>query len=157
MKFHFRRAEAKDLPQIHSLLKQVNLIHHIGRPDLFKEANKYSDEELLEILKDETRPVYAAVDENDVLAGYAFCIVKQFVNDAMLTDVKTLYIDDLCVDEHLRGQHVGRSLYEYVKREAQNNGFYNITLNVWSCNESARRFYEACGLKPQKTCMEEII
>ena len=157
MTLHFRNACEKDIPQIHSLLKQVNLIHHNGRPDLFKIANKYTDEELSDILRDKNRPIYAAADENDVLVGYAFCIVKQFTDDCMMTDVKTLYIDDLCVDEKFRGRQVGKRLYNFVRETAKNNNFYNITLNVWTCNESARLFYDACGLKPQKTCMEEIL
>ena len=42
------------------------------RPDLFKNGGrKYTDEELAAILADDTRPVLAAVDENDRLLGYA--------------------------------------------------------------------------------------
>ena len=79
------------------------------------------------------------------------------MNNEILTDIKTLYIDDLCVDEARRGQHIGKSLYEYVLRFARENGFYNVTLNVWSLNESAMKFYEACGLVPQKVGMEKIL
>ncbi|MDE5678973.1 MAG: GNAT family N-acetyltransferase, partial [Lachnospiraceae bacterium] len=75
----------------------------------------------------------------------------------ILEDMTTLYIDDLCVDENLRGRHVGRALYEAVLAFARTQGCYNVTLNVWSCNESALRFYEACGLKPQKVGMEVIL
>ena len=67
-----------------------------------------------------------------------------------------LYIDDLCVDENSRGQHIGKQLYEYSKDFAQKSGCYNLTLNVWSCNASAMKFYESCGLKPQKVHMETI-
>ena len=74
-----------------------------------------------------------------------------------MTDIKTLYIDDLCVDEHLRGQHIGKQIYQAVIDFAKENGCYNVTLNVWSLNESAMKFYEACGLKPQKVGMETIL
>ena len=40
---------------------------------------------------------------------------------------------------------------------AKENGCYNVTLNVWSCNESAMKFYEKCGLVPQKVGMEQIL
>ena len=89
--------------------------------------------------------------------GYAFCIFQQHIGSHILTDIKTLYIDDLCVDEILRGQHIGRQLYDYVVQFAKESGCYNVTLNVWSCNESAMHFYEKCGLKPQKICMEVIL
>ena len=75
----------------------------------------------------------------------------------MLTDIKTLYIDDLCVDETRRGEHIGKALYEAAVRLARESGCYNLTLNVWSCNASALRFYEAQGLVPQKICMEQVL
>lgn len=152
-----RMAEEKDIERIHELLTQVNLVHHKGRPDLFKCGRKYTDEQLKEILKDEKRPIFAAADENDCLQGYAFCVFQQHLNDNILTDIKTLYIDDLCVDETCRGTHIGSTLYNAVLDFAREHGCYNVTLNVWSCNESAMKFYEHCGLKPQKIGMETIL
>lgn len=153
-----RRATAADIEGIDKLLNQVNMVHHNGRPDLFKAGGrKYTDEQLLALLADDTRPVFAAVDEAGHVLGYAFCILQQHPDDNILTDIKTLYIDDLCVDEEIRGQHIGRQLYEYVKRYAKETGCYNLTLNVWACNESARKFYERCGLVPQKYGMETIL
>lgn len=152
-----RMAEEKDIERMHELLTQVNLVHHKGRPDLFKCGRKYTDEQLREILKDKKRPIFAAVDENDCLLGYAFCIFQQHLNDNILTDIKTLYIDDLCVDETKRGLHIGSTLYNAVLDFAREQGCYNVTLNVWSCNESAMKFYENCGLRPQKVGMEVIL
>ncbi len=152
-----RMAEEKDIERMHELLTQVNLVHHKGRPDLFKCGRKYTDEQLREILRDKKRPIFAAVDENDCLLGYAFCIFQQHLNDNILTDIKTLYIDDLCVDETKRGLHIGSTLYNAVLDFAREQGCYNVTLNVWSCNESAMKFYENCGLRPQKVGMEVIL
>ncbi len=152
-----RRAEKRDIERMMALLGQVNLVHHQGRPDIFKLGTKYSADELEEILSDESRPILVSVDADDEVQGYAFCIYQQHLGSNLLTDIKTLYIDDLCVDESLRGKHVGRSLYEAARALARETGCYNLTLNVWSCNESAMRFYEACGLKPQKVGMEEIL
>ncbi len=154
-----RRAQEKDMDGINKLLMQVLMVHHQGRPDLFQgnSRKKYTDEQLKVILQDDAAPVLAAVDEQDQVLGYAFCIFKQYTNDNILTDIKTLYIDDLCVDEKFRGQHIGKQLYEAVLEYARKNGCYNVTLNVWSCNEAAMRFYEKCGLKPQKIGMEAIL
>ena len=153
-----RRATERDIPGLNRLLEQVLMVHHVGRPDLFKSgAKKYTDEELIEILVDDSRPIFVGVDESEEVMGYAFCIFQQHIGSHILTDIKTLYIDDLCVDETLRGQHIGRQLYDYVVQFAKDSGCYNVTLNVWSCNESAIRFYEKCGLKPQKICMEVIL
>lgn len=155
---NIRRAEEKDMNGINKLLCQVLTVHHNGRPDLFKgNVKKYTDTELLEIIKDDTKPIFVGVDDNDAVLGYAFCVFQQHINDNILTDIKTLYIDDLCVDENIRGQHVGKQLYEYVLAFAKESGCYNVTLNVWSCNEGAMKFYEKCGLIPQKIGMEKIL
>jgi len=153
-----RRAKETDIEGIDRLLFQVLSVHHEGRPDLFKGGvKKYTDEELCAILCDDRTPVFAAVDEDERLLGYAFCVLQQHVGHNILTDIKTLYIDDLCVDETCRGQHVGRALYDYVLGFAKDSGYYNVTLNVWACNEGALRFYEKCGLVPQKIGMEKIL
>ena len=74
-----------------------------------------------------------------------------------MTDIKTLYIDDLCVDELARGGHIGTRLYEYVLDVARQQGYYNVTLNVWADNVNARKFYEKIGLRVQKIGMEKIL
>jgi len=153
-----RRASAADMPGIDRLLLQVLTVHHNGRPDLFRaNVRKYTDAELAEILSDDGRPVFVAADGQGQVLGYAFCVLRQRRNDNILTDIKTLYIDDLCVDENVRGQHVGTRLYEFVLDFARRSGCYNVTLNVWTCNPGAMKFYEKCGLKPQKIGMETIL
>ena len=152
-----RAAEERDIPGILKLLVQVDMVHHKGRPDLFKgPATKYTQAQLREILRDETTPVFVAVDGGAV-EGHAFCVVKQFPDDNILTDIKSLYVDDICVDETRRGRGIGRALYEYVRQYAKALGCYNLTLNVWSLNEGALRFYERLGLVPQKIGMEQIL
>ena len=133
-------------------------VHHNGRPDLFKpNAKKYTDAQLEEILLDATKPIFVAKNETGEVLGYAFCILVQHINNNILTDVKTLYIDDLCVDEACRGMHIGKALYDFTVAFAKDSGCYNLTLNVWTCNAGAMAFYEKCGLKPQKIGMETIL
>lgn len=154
-----RRAQEKDMDGIKKLLLQVCMVHHNGRPDLFKGENsrKYTDEQLKGIIHDDGRPIFVSVDEEETVLGYAFCIFQQHLNDNILTDIKTLYIDDLCVDENIRGRHIGRKLYDAVLSFAGESGCYNVTLNVWNLNEAAMKFYESCGLRPQKIGMETIL
>lgn len=146
------------MPRIMDLLVQVDMVHHNGRPDLFKgPATKYTEAELAAILANDQTPVFVSTNENDVVEGYAFCIFQQHVGNNILTDIRTLYIDDLCVDEALRGQHIGQALYRHVLAFAKESGCYNVTLNVWACNTAAMKFYEKCGLVPQKVGMETIL
>ena len=153
-----RRATEKDIPAILELLVQVDMVHHNGRPDLFKgPATKYNEEELKVLLADEEKPVFVCVDEEDRVLGHAFCIHQQVIGNSVLTDVRTLYIDDICVHEDARGKYVGKALYEAVVEYAKAHDFYNITLNVWACNPGAMKFYEAMGTVPQKICMEKVL
>ena len=152
-----RRAKESDIPTINKLLYQVLKVHSDARPDLFKPGTKkYTDEELKEILADDKTPVFVAEKDGSVL-GYAFCVHQQYINNNNMTDIKTLYIDDLCVDEAARGAHIGKVLYEYVIDYAKKQGYYNVTLNVWADNVNAVKFYEKIGLKVQKIGMETIL
>lgn len=155
---NIRRAEINDINGINKLLCQVLEVHHAGRPDIFKgNTKKYTDGELADIIKDDKMPVFVATDENDNIMGYAFCIFKQHKSSNILTDIKTLYIDDLCVDADMRKKHIGKTLYDYVLDFAKSEGCYNVTLNVWACNEGAIKFYEKCGLSVLKTELEAIL
>ncbi len=155
---NIRRAENRDMGRINDLLYQVELVHHNGRPDLFKcGAKKYTDEELMALIADDKTPIFVYEDDEGIVQGYAFCVYQQYVNSNLMTDIKTLYIDDLCVDENCRGKHIGTALYKYVLSYAKENGFYNVTLNVWELNPAAKKFYEAMGLSVQKTGMEQIL
>jgi len=152
-----RIATEKDIPALMELLVQVNMVHHEGRPDLFNgPTTKYTEEELAGILKDEATPVFVCTDEKDRVLGHGFCIVEQH-GGRLMAEHRTLYIDDICVDEKARGQDVGRALYEHIVSYAKSLGCYNVTLNVWNCNPGAMRFYEHLGLTPYKIGMEQIL
>lgn len=155
---NIRRAEEKDLEQVKKLLSEVLEIHARIRPDIFiSGTTKYTNEELLQIFKDDERPVFVATDENDQVLGYAFCKFERQPFSTNMKDFKTLYIDDLCVDQTARGKGVGKSLYDYVCSFAKSNGCYDVTLNVWEGNDNARAFYERMGLKVKETTLEHIL
>ncbi len=152
-----RFAQIEDIPGILSLLKQVGQVHHEGRPDIFRKgAQKYGASQVIAMLDKPGTVIFVAAEEETVL-GYCFCFVKETKKDPVLNDRTELYIDDLCVDKSCRGQRIGKALYETACRYAKQRGCHSITLNVWSCNEGAEKFYNALGLQPQKTTMEQIL
>lgn len=157
MSYTVRFAEKKDIPAIMELLKQVNLVHFNGRPDLFKKETKYSADELKRILVSDQTPVFVCTDENGKVLGHGFCVLQRPENTRLLNDILTLYIDDICVDESARGKHVGKAIYEHIISFAQELKCYNVTLNVWNCNPGAMKFYESLGLLPYKVGMEKIL
>ena len=136
-----RKAKEKDIPRILELLEQVLQIHADIRPDIFiPGTTKYTIDELRELLKHKEKPIYVAVDEDDVCVGYAFCQLQEQPFSNNMVPFKTFFIDDLCVSQEVRGQHVGESLFEYVKNEAKQIGCYEVTLNVWEGNTSAEKY-----------------
>lgn len=150
-----RKAIEKDIPKISDLLSQVLEIHAQIRPDIFiPGTTKYTHDELAEMFKDDKKPIFVAVNEEDEVIGYAFCVLKEQPFSNNMIPFQSMYIDDLCVDKNARGMHIGQALFEYVKQEAKERGCYEITLNVWEGNDSAKYFYEKMGLTPQKTQME---
>ncbi|MBR2681822.1 MAG: GNAT family N-acetyltransferase [Atopobiaceae bacterium] len=156
-----RRAQQMDMPDIARLLEQVLMVHHNGRPDLFKpNTRKYTDEELAQIIDNDETPIFVALDDSTdekALLGYAFCMREHYEGHNTMTDRDTLYVDDICVDEAARGKHVGTALYQHVIDFARAEGYYNVTLNVWTCNPGAQAFYEAMGMQPYRIGMETIL
>ena len=151
-----RKANNCDIKRILELLHQVNMVHYRIRPDLFKpDTTKYDWQELQALLNDVHKPVF--VYDDGLVLGYAFCQITEIRDDLLLQDTKTLYIDDICVDETARGKHVGKALFDYVRDYASSIGCRNITLNVWEGNEAAYCFYENMGMQVQKTTMELVL
>lgn len=153
-----RKAQEKDISRIIELLGQVLQIHAEIRPDIFiPDTTKYTEQELATLLKDEKKPIYVAVNEEDVCMGYAFCQVKEQPFSNNMVQFQSLFIDDLCVDRCARGQHIGEGLFDYVKQEAKKMGCYEVTLNVWAGNTSAEKFYEKMGMKTKEKQLEYIL
>ena len=152
-----RFAGPQDVGGILALLQQIGRIHHEGRPDIFRDqAQKYSASQVLALLNSSLTPVFVAVEEDKVL-GYCFCKVKSFKDETVVNDHTELFIDDLCVDEACRGRGIGTALYNEVICYAKNRRCDFVTLNVWSFNEKAMKFYASLGMKPQRVFMETVL
>ena len=147
-------AEARHIPGMIRLLKQVGQVHHLGRPDLFRDgAQKYNEADLQTLLREKDRPIFIAEEAGQVL-GYGFCILEKTENNPVLNDHFSCYIDDLCVDETIRGRGIGKAIYRHIAAFARELGCDSVTLNVWAFNEGAMKFYESLGLRPRKTVLE---
>ena len=153
-----RRAQSKDIPGVLALLSQVLELHAAIRPDIFiPGTTKYTREELEEMFHNDLLPVFVAVNEEDQVMGYAFCVIRNQPFSNNMVPFTSVYIDDLCVDAAFRGQHIGEKLFEHVKEEARKLGCYELTLNVWEGNDGAMGFYERMGLKVKSKTLEFIL
>ena len=151
------RAKQEDMPKILELLNEVLEIHHKIRPDIFMPGKtKYTNEMLKRMINDDNNPIYVA-RENDEVLGYAFCELKEVPFSTTMVPFKSLFIDDLCVDQNIRSKGVGKALFEHVKKEAKRLGCYEVTLNVWEGNDGAIAFYKKMDMKVKEYQMEYIL
>ena len=145
-----------DIPRLLELLHQVNMEHYERRPDIFKpHTTKYNAEQLQDLLTQPDKAIF--VYEEECVQGYAFVQMEDVHDDILLQDMRTLYIDDICVDEQARGKHVGKQLFDHVRVYAEKLSCGAITLNVWEGNDAAMAFYRKLGMSVRKTCMEMMI
>ena len=158
MEISIRKAESRDIPKLSELLSEVLELHAKIRPDIFiSGSTKYRASELADILANDQTPVFVAVDENDTVRGYVFCQIKRQPFSTNMKDFKTLFIDDLCIDESCRGAHIGTKLFDFALGYAKEEGCYDLTLNVWEGNDGARAFYEKMGMFVKETQMEILV
>ncbi len=158
MEISIRKAESRDIPTLSELLSEVLELHAKIRPDIFLSGStKYTASELADILANDQTPVFVAVDENDTVRGYVFCQIKRQPFSTNMKDFKTLFIDDLCIDESCRGAHIGTKLFDFALGYAKEEGCYDLTLNVWEGNDGARAFYEKMGMFVKETQMEILV
>ena len=152
-----RRAQVADIPALEKLLKEILLVHHQARPDLFRASGKkFSRQQLEALVPDDSKPIFVYEDEQGKILGHLFIIIEN-TEGKNSQPHKTLFIDDLCVAEDARGQRLGQELFDFARDYAKELGCYNLTLHVWNANEGALRFYKRQGLKEQFTSMEEIL
>ena len=152
-----RMAKMEDLGDVLRLLAQIAALHEQGRPDIFrKNAAKYDADEYRRIVENPDTPVFAA-EEGGRFLGYAFCQLQVRENHPLLQDMRTLYVDDLCVDESARGRGVGTALMDAAVDWARAQRCHNIDLNVWEFNEGAKAFYERYGMHTMKRYMEILL
>lgn len=152
-----RKAEYKDIDQILILLSQVLEIHAKLRPDIFVSGTtKYNSDYLKKMMNDKDTFIDVAV-EGDAVLGYAMYEILYPKFESTMRPNKTLYLDDLCVDEKHRGKHIGTALFEQVVLEAKELGCYSINLYAWEGNDAAKKFYKKVGMRIKAYTMEYII
>ncbi len=149
------QAQENHIPDLLRLLLQVELVHHAIRPDIFQDGGvKYEEGELKQLLQDAAKPVFVALEKDRVL-GYCFCQLRQ-LESSVFKPRRELYIDDLCVDEALRGRGIARALCRHVQQYAEDMGCGYVCLNVWRGN-GAEDFYTHLGFRPRNIMMELVL
>ena len=105
MDYDYQKSKCKRFYKgVERLLVEVNNLHQKLRPDIFIEnAVKYDEKKFDEIISNDSTPVFVAVDDEGNVLGHLFCSVRDYVQVKVYKDFKSLFIDDLCVEEGARG------------------------------------------------------
>ena len=77
------------------------------------------------------------IAKDDRIKGIIIYKVREVKNNISKLDSKTLYIDELAVDEEYRGNGIGRLLLNKMKEIARQEKCDSIELNCWSFNKRA--------------------
>lgn len=128
-----RSARISDVPSIHQLIVELAI---------FEKAPEEMVNTVDQLTKDGfgQNPSYICfVAELDgVVVGISLCYVRYSTWKG-----RVLYLEDLIVTEKLRGNGIGKSLFEHTLNYSRDNGFYRLQWQVLDWNESAIDFYKA--------------
>lgn len=149
-----RFAEEADLDRVNELREQVNALHAVGRPDIFKP-------DFCQALRDRGGALLRAEDsdilvaERDgVICGMACVEYLIRPESAYCRERRTYYVTEFGVDRAFRRRGVGRELLEFMREDARKRGFSKMELDVWTFNTAAVDFYEAAGFQTFRQFME---
>lgn len=68
-----------------------------------------------------------------------------FINHKGLDPLKAIYITDLMVDTHYRGQGIAQNLLKYLLASAQVRHYHDAVIRVWDRNTTAVSLYKKIG------------
>ena len=149
-----RPAKKKDLDQINALRRQLHELQQNGRPDVFQKP--FGDE-----LTDQTRRMlndknglFLVAETDSTVCGYVYAVFVQEGASPHWDSRSFCRIEEICVDKSCRGQGVGSSLMDDVRREVIARGFPKMELNVWAFNAGACSFWTKQGFTPYLYCLE---
>ena len=149
-----RFATEKDIEKVNDLRKQVNEIHVLGRPDIFKAGFCQELQDFAyTLLNDEDKDILV-VEREGIICGMA-CVDYVCRPESPYMMARNFYhVQEIAVDEAFRRQGVARELFEFMKEDASRRGLDKIELDVWAFNESAIEFYEMMGFRETRRWME---
>lgn len=101
------------------------------------------EESILKLIESKTDPkCHVIVVDTDLgIGGFAI----YYPGYDLSSDTYGFHLADICVDEALRGQGIGRQLMSHIARHAESEAREWVSLTAIQKNESAHWFYQSMG------------
>ena len=88
--------------------------------------------------------VYVATANADLVVGtFALLVMDNLAHMGTPSAV----VEDVCVDEQLRGQGIGRAMMRFAMEFARQRGCYKLALSSNAVRERAHAFYRSLGFE----------
>lgn len=143
------KCTSQHLAEIARLNLIVQGMHAQTHPDYFKAdvACAAIVEEFETLLADPNQDIFIALNSGRVI-GYVWCFYHERAEKILTHASNTIYVNHICVDPEFANQGVGTQLMQAVETLAQARGVKKISLDFWTFNESAARFFAKNGYEP---------
>jgi GNAT superfamily N-acetyltransferase len=131
-----RRAAEADLPALLRLYAQLGM----------NDGEVLAVEAAAEIMRRMTSyPEYAvyvaAASDGAIVGTFALLVMDNLAHRGAPSAI----VEDVCVDEQLRGRGIGRAMMNFAMEFAGKRGCYKLTLSSSGAREGAHAFYRSLG------------
>ena len=149
-----RFAREEDLERINILRRQVNDLHVLGKPEVFKPGFCSELRDYIYVIWNDPEKKIVAAEKDGTVCGFAVLshIVRPETPFMYVRDY--LDIDEFGVDRACRRQGIALAMIRFIRSYAKEKGFSRIELNMWEFNRDALAFYEAAGFAVYRRYME---
>ena len=110
--------------------------------------------QLEEILKNENQVMLVAVDESDVVIGFAHVVFMGVKAFSCLKPQTNIYLQDLVVSGDYRNRGIGTLLLNEAKKYGTEKGADFFRTQVFPMNKAGLRFYERNGFSIKMITIE---
>lgn len=141
-----RVAEPSDAEHISALAAEVQMLHAVAHPGIFRPAGPHTfpPSAIRERMATPGHLFWVAVADG-VIAGYAYATLRHEPETPWQHAATVCTLDQMGVAPAYRRHGAGAGLVEAVRRVAAEHGAREVRLDVWAFNDSARAFYRRCG------------
>ena len=139
---------------VNRLALQVHALHVQWRPDIYEMVDElYSAERMQQSIS--ARELYVAKLEGNIV-GYVLLKMRNYDWPGVVNR-KVMVVDEICVEESIRGHGIGKAMMEDVRALAKAFRCTDLQLGVYPQNDEAVGFYQKCGFTIRSIDMQRKV